>query len=114
MVIIKDPYLKKFVDYCKKKFNNLVAIIIYGSYAWGYFDKRKSDYDMLVIFKGEVPRGKSEIKRKFKKITLPYFCTTEYLINRRGLEHWASYITLTKVGKILYKTREYDKFLKDL
>ncbi len=110
----KDAYLNNFVSYCKKRFDNLVAIIVYGSYAWGYFDKKKSDYDVFVIFKGKVPRGKTEIRRKFKRISLPYFCSTDFLEKRKGLEHWASYITLIKVGKTLYKTKDYEEFLEKL
>ncbi|MBI5803773.1 hypothetical protein HY450_00850 [Candidatus Pacearchaeota archaeon] len=35
-----DNYLKRFIDYCKKEYgDNLLAIVIYGLYAWGYFDK---------------------------------------------------------------------------
>jgi len=47
-----DRYLKKFIDYCKEQYGgNLLAIVIYGSYPWGYFNKKKSDYDVFVIFK---------------------------------------------------------------
>ena len=31
--------------------SNLIAIVIYGSYIWKYFDKKKSDYDVFVIFR---------------------------------------------------------------
>lgn len=111
----KDPYLIKFINYCKDKFkDNLIAIVIYGSYAWGYFDKRKSDYDLFVIFKNKIPRGKSEIRRKFKRIALPYFCTTYDLINKIKEGHFAIHITLLKSAKVLYKTKNYDKFLKKL
>ena len=110
-----DKYLKKFVDYCKNKFkDNLIGIVIYGSYAWGYFDKRKSDYDVFVIFKDKKPNGRKEIEGLFPKISLQYFCTANDLkrIVREG--HFAPYITLLKSAKILYAKPDYQKFLKEL
>lgn len=78
-----DKILKKFIQHCREKYkDNLVAITIYGSYAFGYFDKRKSDYDVFVIFKDKTPQRKSEINRKFPKVFLQYFCTTDDLIKR--------------------------------
>lgn len=113
-MIRKDSYLKDFVSYCKNNFNNLAAIVIYGSYAWGYFDKKKSDYDVFVIFKGKVPRSKTKLMKKFKRMSISYFCSINSLEKRKGLEHWASYITLTNAGKILYKTKDYEKFLEKI
>jgi len=111
-----DKYLKNFVNYCKDKFgDNLAAIVVYGSYAGGYFDKNKSDYDVFVIFKEYTPEGKNNLKKKFKKITLQYFLTTEDLINHVRSGHWTVYITLLKGKlKIVYKTKEYKDFLKKL
>ncbi len=108
----KDPYLKKFILYCRKKFDNLAAVVICGSYGLDYFNKKESDYDIIIIFKDKVQKGKSSIKKIFKRIDLHYFCTLNYLSKRGGAEHWASYMALTKTGKILYKTEEYDKFLE--
>ena len=49
---IGDEYLNEFVNYCKINFkNNLMAIVIYGSYTYGYFDKKKSNFWMLCIRK---------------------------------------------------------------
>ena len=110
-----DKYLKDFITFCKKKFkDNLVAITIYGSYPWGYFDKKRSDYDVFVIFKEKIPRGKKEINKKFPKITLQYFCTINDLLKKSGEGHWSIYITLLKSAGVLYYTKEYRKFLKEL
>lgn len=114
-----DCYLKKFIEYCKEKYkNNLLAIIIYGSYAWGYFDKRKSDYDVFVIFKEKIPKSKKsakiEFSKKFPKITLQYYCTADEIIHKVNKGHWTTYITLLKSGRVLYKTKDYKKFLKSL
>lgn len=110
-----DEYLRKFVDYCKDKFgNNLVAIIIFGSYAWGYFDKKKSDYDVFVIFRDKVPKGKLQIKKKFGRMAIHYFCKADELLRNAHFGHWTSYITLLKSAKVLYATKEYKKFLREL
>jgi len=61
-----------------------------------------------------VPRGKAEIKRKFPKIAIQYFMTTEELLNNTHFGHWTSYITLLKGGRILYTTKGFKKFLKKL
>jgi len=111
----RDKCLEKFVDYCKENFGGeLVAILIYGSYAFGYFDKKKSDYDLIVIFKDKVPRKRAEIKRKFKKVNLPYFFNEEDLLGYIGRGHWTLYITLMKSAGILYKTKEYDRLFSKL
>jgi len=113
--IRSDTYLKKFISYSKEKFgDNLVAIVIFGSYTWGYFDEKKSDYDVFVIFRDEVPRGKEEIRRKFEKVALHYFCTTDELLRNAHFGHWTSYITLLTSARVLYANKEYEKFLKEL
>jgi len=114
-----DNYLKSFVDFCKKEYgSNLVAIVIYGSYAWGYFDKKKSDYDIFVIFKDETTKSKKlvqeKILKRFRKISLQYFCTTDELLRKVEEGHWSIYITLLKSARILYYTKEYKKFIKEL
>jgi len=100
-----DYYLKKFIDYCKDKYkDNLFAIVIYGSYAWGYFDKKSSDYDVFIIFKNGTPKNKKlaqkEFNKLFPKISLQYYCTAEELINKVREGHWSIYITLLKSAKV--------------
>jgi len=114
-----DYYLKKFIDYCKDKYkDNLFAIVIYGSYAWGYFDKKSSDYDVFIIFKNGTPKNKKlaqkEFNKLFPKISLQYYCTAEELINKVREGHWSIYITLLKSAKVLYKAKGYRKFLRRL
>jgi len=110
-----DSYLKGFIDYSKKEFgDNLAAVVIYGSYVWGYFDKKKSDYDVFVIFRDEVPEGKEKLARKFPKVSLQYFVTTGELLDKAHFGHFTSYITLLKSGKVVYKTKEYDLFLRKM
>ncbi len=110
-----DKYLIEFINYCKKKFKeDLVAIVIYGSYPWGYFDKNKSDYDVIIIFRDNIPKGKNPIKKKFKKISLQYYDNCEGLIKKVKLGHWSIYITLLTSGMILYEDQDYSKFLKTL
>ena len=119
MILIRkakaNDYLKKFIEFCKKEYgNNLFAIVIYGSYIWGYFDKKKSDYDIFVIFKDKTPKNRKEIEKKFPKISLQYFCTTEELMRKINEGHWSIYITLLKSAKVLYLTKGYKKFLNEL
>ena len=109
-----DDYLKKFINYCKEKYwGNLIAIMVYGSYAWGYFDKKDSDYDLILIFKQNAPVKKS-IARQFKKISLQYSLTTNEVLTNAHLGHFTSYITILKGGRILYKTREFNRLIKKL
>ena len=110
-----DKYLKRFVEYCKKKFGgNLGAIIIYGSYSLGYFDDKKSDYDIFILFKKEIPKGKRTLKRKFPKISVNYFMTFEDVMKKSHLGHFATYITLLKSRGVIYCIPEYKKLLRRL
>ena len=64
-----DSYLKKFVEFCKKRYGkNLIAIGIYGSYAWVYFDNKKSDYDIFLIFNKNLRNEGRFLTKKFPKI----------------------------------------------
>jgi len=112
----KNKYLEKFVEFCKRKFgDNLAAIVVFGSYAQGFFDKKKSDYDIFIIFRDKIPQGKIELKKKFPKVSVSYFLTLDDLMKRAHLGHFTSYITLLTKGSItLYKTKEYKKFLRKL
>lgn len=110
-----DSYLKKFVECCKDKFsNNLVAIVVYGSYAWGFFDEKKSDYDVFVFFKDKVPKGKNTLKKRFKRVSISYYMTINDVLKKGHFGHFTSYITLLKSGRVVYSTNEYKKFLRKL
>ncbi len=111
--IRQDTYLKRFVEFCKKRYkDSIIAIGIYGSYAFGYFDRKKSDYDVFVIFRDKIPRGKSVIKKMFPKVFLQYFCTDEEIIRMIREGHFAIYITLLKSARVLYAHKDYEKLLK--
>jgi predicted nucleotidyltransferase len=110
-----DNYLEKFVDFCKEKYKDeLIAIGVYGSFAWGYFDKSKSDYDVFVIFKNKTPKGRKEINKKFPKVTLQYFATAKEIEDRINQGHFTIYITFLKSARMLYSTKEYRNFLKKI
>ncbi|MFH1592961.1 MAG: nucleotidyltransferase domain-containing protein [Candidatus Woesearchaeota archaeon] len=111
-----DKYLQKVIEYSKSKFgDNLAAIVIHGSYALGYFDKRKSDYDLSFYFKNKIPAGKETLKKKFPKIWIHYFMTLEDVLEYCHLSHFTLYITLlTKGSKAIYSTKEYRQMLKEL
>jgi len=65
-----DNYLKKFIEYCREKFgDNLVAVVVFGSYAWGYFDKKKSDYDLFVILRGKIIDQENVRKKPYLNLT---------------------------------------------
>ncbi|MBI2499623.1 nucleotidyltransferase domain-containing protein [Candidatus Woesearchaeota archaeon] len=110
-----DKYLRKFVNYCKREFKDeLIAIVIYGSYIENYFKKEKSDYDVFIIFKDRIPRKRKNINKRFRRISLQYFCNIDD-IKRYILEgHWAIYITLLKRSKTLFKTKEYNKLIQHI
>ncbi|MBI2148650.1 nucleotidyltransferase domain-containing protein [Candidatus Woesearchaeota archaeon] len=110
-----DKYLYSFIEYCKGKYNNnLLAIVIYGSYAWNYFDKKLSDYDVFVIFNYNAQKNTKELVKKFPKVTLQYFCTSDEIINTIKKGSWAVYITLLKSAKVLYCSRNYKKLIKEI
>lgn len=110
-----DRYLKKFREYCKKRYgDNLVAIVLFGSYVWGYFDKVDSDYDTFVILKNEIPSEKKLLNKKFPKMSVQYFTNMDEVMRETHLGHFTSYITLLESGGILYKAKEYDGFLRKL
>jgi predicted nucleotidyltransferase len=110
-----DRNLKQFMNYCENKFkDNLFAIIIYGSYAWGYFDKEKSDYDIIVILKNKTKINKKEIEKIFPKLSLQYLMSKKEILNYTHLGHFTTYITLLKSGRTLYVKRGYKRFLRKL
>jgi len=58
--------IREFVEECKKKFGeNLVSIILFGSYARGNF-RESSDIDFLVIVK-DLPEKWKERKKLFEE-----------------------------------------------
>lgn len=110
-----DSSLKKFVDLCKLKYGkDLIAIGIYGSYVWGYFDKEKSDYDVFLILKDKIINQNEIPKGKLEKISIQYFSTPEQLSELVHEGHWSLYITLLESAKIIYHTKEYETFIKKL
>ncbi|MBS3094086.1 nucleotidyltransferase domain-containing protein [Candidatus Pacearchaeota archaeon] len=110
-----DDYLKRFIGFCRDEYKEeLIAIGIFGSYTLGYFNKNKSDYDVFVIFKNKTPKGEIKIKKKFPKISLHHFCTREELANKIYLGHFTIFITLLTSARMLYFTKEYKKFLKEI
>ena len=112
--ILPDNYLKKFINFCKEKYqDNLIAIMVYGSYAWKYFDKKDSDYDIILLFKENAPDKKS-IAKQFKKISLQYSLTSDEVLTNAHLGHFTTYITILKGGRILYKTKEFNKLIRQL
>ena len=113
--MIKDNYIKKFVDYCKQKYSeNLEAIIVFGSYSLDFFNERESDYDVIIVFKNKVPIDQEEIKKNFNKISLHHFLNEKDLLKKIYEGRWSIYITLLKSSKVLYQTKEYISFLKKL
>lgn len=113
--IRKDKYLKEFIKFCKEKYKeNLMAVIIYGSYAWGYFDRKESDYDVAVIFRDKTPSEHKEIDRRFPKVFLQYFCTADELLKKVEAGHFTIYVTFLKSARVLYWTKDYKKVLKEL
>lgn len=110
-----DSYLKSFVDFCKQRYGkNLIAIGIYGSYAWGYFDKEKSDYDVFLIFNSKRKDETGFLSKRFKNISINYFCDRNELLKLINEGHWSLYITLLKSAKMLYSSSEYNKFFNEL
>lgn len=108
-----DKYLKKFINEYKLKYGDeLIAIVIYGSYAFGYFDENKSDYDVFMIFKNKVPKIEGVMPKEHPKIFFQYFCNTQYLLDKVKEGRWSVYITLLKSAKVLYYTKDYVKFLE--
>jgi hypothetical protein len=110
-----DSYLENFSNLCKQKFGeNLIGLGIYGSYAWGYFDKEKSDYDVFLVFNHEI-KDESEIpKGKLERITIQYFSTPKQLFELVREGHWSLYITLLESAKMIYHTSEYETFIGEL
>ena len=122
-----EKILEEFVGECKKKFKeNLVSIVLFGSYARGEF-KEESDVDLLVIL-NELPdswkeRTKlfeglvDEIWKKYKKyieiIPLTKEETLENLKDKTPL-----FLTFLLGMKVLYDseffTPEFRKFASEV
>lgn len=110
-----DSNLRKFSDFCRKRYGrNLIAIGIYGSYAWKYFDKEKSDYDVFLIFKQEMKDEGKSLMNKFRKITVQYFCSKKGLSDLIKEGHWSLYITLLTSARMLYYSKDYELFINKL
>ena len=109
-----DSYLKKFVDFCKKRYGkNLIGIGIYGSYVLGYFDKEKSDYDVFLIFNHKIKKDEI-IQKQFRKITVQYFCSSKDLLKLIKEGHWSPYITFLTIAGMLYYSKDYKIFINKL
>ncbi len=108
-----DSYLKSFTNLCRNQYgNNLIGVGIYGSYAWGYFDEKKSDYDVFLVFNHRV---KNEVSlNNLEKISLQYSHSKKQLLKLISEGHWSLYITLLEGAKMLYHTRDYDNFISKL
>ncbi|GEM_PF-4249710 len=107
-----DDYLRRFVDYCKSRFGgNLIAVGVFGSYALGYFDKKKSDYDVFVILKNPDKISRNAVERKFKKISFQYLLSEDELIQRTHFGHWTLFITLLTSARVVYSTKDYKRVL---
>ncbi|MBU0907909.1 MAG: nucleotidyltransferase domain-containing protein [Nanoarchaeota archaeon] len=53
---------KTLVDACKKLYGeNLAAVLIFGSYFTGNYNKEESDLDTIILFKKEPNRTKEEL-----------------------------------------------------
>lgn len=110
-----DSYIKTFVDFCKKRYGkNLIAIGIYGSYAWGYFDKQKSDYDVFLIFNHHQKDDVKQFEDKFKKVSFQYFCSTKELLKLIRDGHWSVYITFIISARMLYSSKKYEVLINKL
>lgn len=112
--IKSDPYLKKFIQYCKEEHkDNLTAIAIYGSRVWGSFNK-KSDYDIFLIVKNKsgAKKIREKSREKFKQVSLAYYVTIDELKKRINNGEWAVYFVLKEHAKTLHQTAEYKSFLK--
>ncbi len=113
--IKSDSNLKKFIEFCKQRYGkNLIVIGIYGSYALGYFDKDKSDYDVFLFFNSKVRNETKFLDNKFKKISVLQFCSSKELFELIKKGHWAIYITLLTSARMLYYSREYEILIKKL
>ena len=113
--IYLDSYLCKFLDFCKQKYRgNLAAIGIYGSYAWGYFDKDKSDYDVFIFLKKSVKNKHRSFSKKFPKVSVNYLCDLDELKNLISEGHWTLYLTLMKSARMIFYSKDYKKFIKNL
>lgn len=108
-------YLDRFSNFLQEKLgDDLVGLIIYGSYVRGYFDPLTSDYDVMVLFKKELPGLKEEIKEKFPKVSLQVYGEIDILKQKIALGSWSTYIVLAYTGKIIYQNPELEKFIQDL
>lgn len=107
-----DSYLRQFIDFCRERYgDNLMAIGIYGSYIWGYFNKDKSDYDIFLVFNNKLKKEGKMLMNKFDKISVQYFCSPEEILQLVKKGHWSVYITFLTSAKMLYFSKNYKKFV---
>jgi hypothetical protein len=110
-----DSYLTNFVNFCKQRYGkNLIAIGIYGSYSWGYFDRENSDYDVFLIFNSKLKNETTSLSDKFEKISVQYFCSKADLLELIREGHWSLYITFLTSAKMLHFSKDYKKLIKQI
>jgi len=108
-----DKYLTNLLDYCNSQYDKeIIAIVNFGTYVWGNFDKKRSDYDTFFVVKDSKKKYISkDVRKKFPKISIAYFNTIQELKNQVTRGEWAVYYVLNNKAKILCHKKEYKSFL---
>ena len=112
-----NNYLKRFVWDCKSIFkNDLVAIVLYGSHYSGLANK-KSDYDIFILVnkkRFDKKELETSLKRKYNKISLQYYNTSNEIMNSIKDGHWSIYLALLKANEIIFEKGEYKQLHKKI
>lgn len=107
---------------CQSQFGtNLAGIIIFGSYNEGPYREGESDVDVFVLLhkfdKLDLAKEKSILTNSGEQIRLSVqqLTTLEELKDRIYREgSWSSWITLICGSKHIYKTEEFEDFVKEI
>lgn len=113
---------KRLVDTCLENYSgNLAAILIFGTYNTGPFMFGISDVDKIILFKQEdnldFRKEQDKLREELTDINLSilHFRTiNDYEKHIYDEGSWSSWITVINGSKIIYSTKEFEKFRKKL
>ncbi len=101
-------YLKNALDYLTLNLGeNLLGVIIYGSYTTSHFDANLSDFDLIIIVKKDVSAFIESFSAIFPRISVQLCLSPADIVEKIQKGGWNTYLVLTNTGTILYDSEQF-------
>lgn len=108
-------YLKNALNYLTLNAGeNLLGVIIYGSYTTKSFDTNVSDFDLIIVVKKDVSALITSFEEMFPRISVQLCLTPIEIIKKIQEGGWNTYLVLTKTGTILYDSEQFSLLREEI